>query len=382
MSVYNNVRRDVLITGDLNIHFDKQMDAHVQKISSIIFEHDMVQVVNCPTQKSGHTLDGFIVRKDSIFTLDKVEDLALSDHCALFGTMKICKPPVNKRLVQSRNIKVIDMNTFSEDIPNYIAMTDMLYEDDVEQLSIYYNENLSSLMNKYAPLQTRCVTDRKSAPWRNETILEAKRLERKCERKWRKSGLTIDREIYVQHRNSTKSLSKRAQKSENCKKISECKTTKQLHTCCDDLLGKSKTSSLPTNIPKTQLPNAFSDYFCKKIQHIRDDLETMHSDEPTYKHYNGSKFLEFEQASEEFVFDLLKKSPSKTCCLDPMPTELVKKCPELVPLITKILKTSLSTCVVPKSYKEAIVKPPLKKSGLDVIELKKLQTYFQLAIYF
>ena len=53
-----------------------------------------------------------------------------------------------------------------------------------------------------------------------------------------------------------------------------------------------------------------------------------------------------------------------------MPTELVKKCPELVPLITKILKTSLSTCVVPNSYKEAIVKPLLKKSGLDVIELK------------
>ena len=55
---------------------------------------------------------------------------------------------------------------------------------------------------------------------------------------------------------------------------------------------------------------------------------------PTYKHFNGSKFLEFEQVSEEFVSDLLKESPSKTCCLDPMPTELVKKCPELVPLIT------------------------------------------------
>ena len=78
----------------------------------------------------------------------------------------------------------------------------------------------------------------------------------------------------------------------------------------------------------------------------RDDLETIYSDEPTYEHYNGSKFLKFEQASEEFVSDLLKKYPFKTCCLDPMPTELVKKCPELVPLITKILKTSLSTCVV------------------------------------
>ena len=39
-----------------------------------------------------------------------------------------------------------------------------------------------------------------------------------------------------------------------------------------------------------------------------------------------------------------------------MPTEIAKKCPELVPLITRILNTSLSTGAIPKSYKETIVK--------------------------
>ena len=63
-------------------------------------------------------------------------------------------------------------------------------------------------------------------------------------------------------------------------------------------------------------------------------------------------------------------SNDKYCELDPMPTSLVKICiSELGPVIAKIINQSLSESVMPSKYKQAIVKPLLKKPKMDT-ELK------------
>ena len=43
---------------------------------------------------------------------------------------------------------------------------------------------------------------------------------------------------------------------------------------------------------------------------------------------------------------------------------------DLVPLVTAIIKVSLSTGTVPKQFKQAVVTPLLKKPGLDTNDLK------------
>ncbi len=63
---------------------------------------------------------------------------------------------------------------------------------------------------------------------------------------------------------------------------------------------------------------------------------------------------------------LIHKSNSSTCLLDPIPTHLVKAClPSLCPLITCIVHTSLSSGIVPSSFKIAAITPVLKKPGAD-----------------
>lgn len=52
--------------------------------------------------------------------------------------------------------------------------------------------------------------------------------------------------------------------------------------------------------------------------------------------------------------------------LDPLPTSLVKACLfSLLPLITAIIHSSLTTGTVPAQFKTAIITPTLKKPGLD-----------------
>ena len=90
-----------------------------------------------------------------------------------------------------------------------------------------------------------------------------------------------------------------------------------------------------------------------------------HADEQ--ERYQGS-MSEFRTLSEDEVRDLIKKTPNKYCALDPAPTFIVKdNLEEVLPVITKIINLSLQLGDVPKSMKHAIIKPLLKKAGLDLV---------------
>ena len=65
---------------------------------------------------------------------------------------------------------------------------------------------------------------------------------------------------------------------------------------------------------------------------------------------------------------LINKSPSKSCELDPIPTEILKEAlPSIGPLFTSVVNESLQTGVFPQDLKEALVKPLLKKANLELI---------------
>ncbi len=64
--------------------------------------------------------------------------------------------------------------------------------------------------------------------------------------------------------------------------------------------------------------------------------------------------------------DFVSKAKTTSSKLDPMPMALVKAClPTLCPTITDIINTSLTSGVVPSSFKTAVVVPTLKKPSLD-----------------
>ena len=76
-------------------------------------------------------------------------------------------------------------------------------------------------------------------------------------------------------------------------------------------------------------------------------------------------------ASREEVRSILKSAPNKSCELDPIPTWLLKSSiDELLPIITDIMNASITSGYVPKSFKSALVRPLLKKPGLDPNVLK------------
>ena len=85
------------------------------------------------------------------------------------------------------------------------------------------------------------------------------------------------------------------------------------------------------------------------------------------------------------VKHLIVSSPIKACDLDTIPTWLVKECMlELLPLITAIINNSITSGVYPCLYRKAIVRPLVKKTGLDPNEYKHyrpVSNLFQIKAY-
>ena len=66
---------------------------------------------------------------------------------------------------------------------------------------------------------------------------------------------------------------------------------------------------------------------------------------------------------------MIKACPSKSCELDPIPTSLLKKTlPALSSIIAEVTNTSIKSGCFPTKFKEALVKPLLKKANLDLIK--------------
>jgi len=71
------------------------------------------------------------------------------------------------------------------------------------------------------------------------------------------------------------------------------------------------------------------------------------------------------------VVKLIGSSLCKSCQLDTAPTWLVKEMRELLsPFISLLFNKSLASCCYPSEFKKAVVRPLLKKHGLDVSQMK------------
>ena len=227
------------------------------------------------------------------------------------------------------------------------------------ELAYRYSAGLHRVLDQHAPLTSRKVTNRPSAPWRTDSVRTAKRELQQAERKWRSSGLTVYnyKELYAPKLIAYTASVREAKRQYYNDVICHCPSSKQLYNVTNQLLGRTKKSSLPNNIPSSDLPDTFCQFFSNKVEQIRNDIATQSADPPVFEPFTGSKFCDFEPVTEASMLELILKTASKSCNLHPIPTPLTKQYIDfLVPVITKIMNTYLTTGIVPDCCKSTIVK--------------------------
>ena len=140
----------------------------------------------------------------------------------------------------------------------------------------------------------------------------------------------------------------------------------------NNILHRAQSPSLPAFSDIKSFSKSFSKYFMDKIEKIHmnftNDIHNMPDiKSPTVK----SRMTSFEPATADELRKIIINSPSKTCDLDPIPTELLKSCLDvlLVP-ITQMVDLSLISGVFSDIFKTSHVMPPLKKPSLSKDDMK------------
>lgn len=107
----------------------------------------------------------------------------------------------------------------------------------------------------------------------------------------------------------------------------------------------------------------------KKNEIIKENLDKSQVQEPRLAPVTPTENLEnFSTLSIEEVYQIVRESSYAPCWLDPGPTWLVKSCLDvLVPSITEMVNVSHLSGRAPENWKTAVVIPPLKKPGLDLV---------------
>uniref|UniRef100_A0A8C6UHQ5 Reverse transcriptase domain-containing protein n=1 Tax=Neogobius melanostomus TaxID=47308 RepID=A0A8C6UHQ5_9GOBI len=116
--------------------------------------------------------------------------------------------------------------------------------------------------------------------------------------------------------------------------------------------------------------NNFLSSYHTKIHTIHCSLASTSSASPPSEHKLAPLTLHclpsFSPLSPSETTKLLTTMKFSNCQLDPIPSSLLKTCiPTLIPLITSIINTSLTSGSVPSPLKLASITPLLKKPGLN-----------------
>jgi exonuclease III len=374
--------RNVIICGDFNIHYNKVDNLDTIALNELCEVMGLTQLVDCQTHRSGNTLDLIMVQKnDKIVWSESTENFRISDHSFIHTYISLPKPKVTREIRKVRNLKHINTTNFLNDLTQFNA--DATKHHDPEDLAKFYNSELRNILDKHAPEKEKLVTIRPTLPWFTEESNNLKAQCRSAERKWRGNKTTdYDHAYKCAKRVYRKHLAYNKFKHINSK-IVECgNDASKMYKLVFGLMGRNKNNPMPSNTDDKLLAEEFSTFFMDKILNIRKTLDDFEKFDPNLGLRCTHQFDNFHSVSEEDVLSVIKKSKPTTCPTDPIPSKLVKQFSEvLLPTITAMVNKSLTAGVFMNEWKSAIIRPLLKKNGLESSFLK-LSSSEQPKLYF
>ena len=349
--------------GDFNLHIsEEEMDPII--FNDSIEAMGLYQHVNFSTHKSGNILDLILSDiQQSISVMTTSPGPYLSDHRAVIATLNSKRLNPTFTYKQVHRIKEITQDQLRDEFKLENVPLNSKLDEIVPMLKTERSRTLDTL----APLTRRKISLRPKNPWYDKELKTHKRQMRKLEKKWLKHKTDPYWTAYKSSRNSYYSRLKTKKKATLRIKFVECnKDSKKIHTLMNNLTAKQQPVQWPAHTSDENLVEDFANFFLEKITKIRESLK----DKPVYTPTSTDtpKLQEFKVLEENDVHQVIMSLKTKTCELDPVPTTIFKMLlPKILPLITKIVNLSLCQGQFIQDWKTAIVRPLLKKEGLQLI---------------
>ena len=361
-----------VVCGDFNIHVNKNTNPETVKFMEMLTIFSLQQLIQTSTHIHGNTLDLIIHDPDLINISDIIIDSADrpgSDHFLVNFNVMCNVESVEKREINYRDVKNVDMHEFLSDISidtnRYITEADP--NNFCSSIELFF-DIYGNTVDRHAPVITKQVNTVTRPPWMDAEFVAARKNRRILYRKWKKHRTLENRAEFEQARADVNVLAydKRCNFYQQTIR-SATSSQRELSNICNNLLDSGKKSQLPFSEDYQLLAERFNNFFIDKIVNIRNNLNVndISTDVNQDVNINLTQFSTFRTVTVEQIMKQIKSSKIKTAQNDPIPASLLKSSVEiLVPTLLHLVNTSLSTGSM-DGLKDSIVTPILKKSGLD-----------------
>lgn len=362
----SELSQPIFIVGDFNVHFEDEQAPSTRNFRDILDVFDLEQHVMSPTHNKGHCLDLVITRRAEVL-LKSVTILQknFSDHRGVLCDITYKSKKVNHELITFRKIRQINAAEFGNDVNNSIQQL----PQDCDSLVEFYTDTMNNLIDKHAPLLTKTMTTRKPKPWYNDEIHRERQIRRRLERKWLKTKNHNDEARLENQREKVVDLIKKTKQMYYTEKLA-CGSLCTVFQCIGQLMH-NQNKVLPNHESKQQLAEQFVNFFHTKVCNIRAEIDLSSENDMspyTCDLQTEHTIHEFHPVSNTELSSIIKRTKSKSCSLDPIPTWLLKDDQVLdaaIPVLCKIVNQSLQEGMVPQSLKRALVTPIPKKQNMD-----------------
>lgn len=125
-----------------------------------------------------------------------MEDICFYDHFLVTVDTSIERPRHVKITTLKRDTKNINLKDFKADITISLSETKLTIFEEFDRC-------LHGVFDDHAPLQQRVINSRHVERWMTLRIKEAKQDKRKAERYWKRTGLTVHKQMYKVQKRKT-----------------------------------------------------------------------------------------------------------------------------------------------------------------------------------
>lgn len=365
----------LIICGDFNYWVDTPgMKPYSSEFLELVDMYSFSNLVVDPTHVSGHTLDLVLSESESnlvnnveVFPIDR----SVSDHDIISFGVNVPKPLSYTKKITFRKYCNFNQETISRDIELSLNTIDIA-SSTVDQLVHTYNAFFRFIQDRDCPEIDKEIRIKDDAPWYDSSVVGLRKRRRRAERLWRRHRTESSRLDYVAARRAATVKVTQRKIEYYTDRIDSCRgDQKRLFSTLNSLTGQRSAQVLPSSVPAADLASRFSAFFADKINRIRNEFDNNpvlgeYSVVPSRPLAIDSVFTHFQPINSLNALTYTRELNKTFCSLDPINVSKISTAYETAsPFIAAVVNRVFEENCFPNSEKHAIIRPLLKKAGLD-----------------
>ena len=349
---------NLVLLGHFNIHTQDTKNADSITYNNTMEALGLTRHIEKPTYRLGNTLDQIYTESlDRVRVVHSFIGNFISDHRVVGIELKTKKQLEKHQSTMHRNYRDFNLNNFSQVFNN----NKILNQPSLDEAVQIFNEEMERTLDEIAPKEKKREQKRQNKQWFTSQLLEQRKIVRNQERAYLAYRENQHWKAFTRERNRYNKMLEYSKRHHLVTAINETsQDPKKLFKLLNNILGNNNENWLLKGTTDSRLAEKFTDFFLEKINKIREGFTNIPPYQPKERY--TPKLKNLTTITQDQLGKTIKEMPTKSCQLDVIPTDKLKKILRgCLPALTHIINKSLETSHFCNKWKEALVKPLIKK---------------------